>query len=79
MILCGTLPCIDACPDRQECMLAMAKAPTPSRNKIPIPGYDMKDGKIVGKPSHAKLSRPAQYQKANKKRYVRRTAGSQRP
>lgn len=51
MILCGTLPCIDACPDRQECMLAMAKAPTPARNKIPIPGYEMKDGKIVGKPS----------------------------
>lgn len=59
----------------------MAKAPTLSRNKTPIgKQHELVDGKIVGKPSHAKLSRPAQYQKANKKRYVsKRAIGGQRP
>lgn len=69
IVLCGTLPCLDVCPDRSECIKAMAKAPTLSRNKTPIPGYEMKDGKLVGKPSHAKLSKPAQYAKKTKRKW----------
>ena len=61
---------------------AMApKAPTKVLKGIPIgKQHELVDGKIAGKPDHAKLSRPAQYQKANKKRYVsKRAIGGQRP
>ena len=58
----------------------MAKAPTPARNKIPIPGYEMKDGKLVGKPSRkTSVSQKIAMKNSKKVRVSRRTAGSQRP
>ncbi len=74
IVLCGTLPCLDVCLDRSECIKAMAKAPTPARNKIPIGNFDaIKDvaGKMVVKPkvSKAKLSRPAEYARKNKRKW----------